>query len=328
MIVLIAALAGPALASGVLYGEAGLAPLESLALEARVTGRVAEVTATFRFDAAPGAWTFAASLPADAAVAGLRLQAGEGEWIEASASAAPADGDGDSAEDGAAPEGLPGAVFTAALPETDAAGVAVELRWQRLLAASGGALTLEIPLDDGGLNPGDPPASLVAEVAALDPVLEAWLEGGEVAVDGDRIRAQWQGGLGDALALGWSEDAAELGVTLLSYRPEEDPFTGEAPGAGYALAVIRPGPVSSSSSPLCWTSPARWPARRWRRRRRRGGAGWRAWRRGTASTWCPTPPSPTPSCGGRRRRSPRPSARPGTLWRGSPRRASRIPRRR
>lgn len=240
-----AALSAPASASGVLYGPDGYAELLALDGQAQVFGRVGVVEQSFRFEAPPGDWTFAASLPEGAAVAGLRFREGDGAWITAAPGEAvdPAD-----TPDGAPGELLPGQVFTAALPTTAGEAVEVALSWQQLLPAEAGALALTLPLDDGGVSPAAA-VSLGFEVTGLDEVLEASLSvGGDVALDGVSASATWTGAMSDADAvrLTWVEAAAPLGVTLLAYRPAEDPFTGALGGPGYALAVIQPGPLTDA----------------------------------------------------------------------------------
>jgi len=248
----IAALGAPASASGVLYQSDGYAPLSALSSDAAVLGRVASVESLYRFEASAGAWTFAASLPEGAAVSGLRYREGAGPWIAASPEAA--------AEAPKPPDSelevlLPGEVFTAVLPETDGP-VDVALSWQQLLPARGGGLALTVPLDDGGVSPGAE-VSVAVAVSGLDEVLEGALtatsggaaeDAGSVQIDGDEALAIWEGVLGDAseVTFSWAEASAPLGVELLAYRPAVDPFTGEAGGPGYALAVIQPGPLTDA----------------------------------------------------------------------------------
>lgn len=215
-----------ALASGVLRDPGGVVPLQSLDVAVAVTGRIAEATARYAF-AAPeaGSATLDLTLPEGAALAGLRFRQGP-EWVEAQA----------------LPGGAPGPT---SLP-LEALPVEVEVTWQRVLAAERGALTVTVPLDDGGANPPGVPVDVTFDVTALAAVTEATLlPEGVPAVGGTEVLAGWSGTLGAALevSLAWTEEADVLGAEVLAYRPAVDPFTGEEAPAGYALAVLRPGAV-------------------------------------------------------------------------------------
>ncbi len=240
---ILALLCTAAQASGLLYDEDEVFPLSALDAEVVVTGRVAEATLTYDFEApGVGASSFAARLPEDAALTGLRYRDGEGEWVEASASPA-AEQENEPGPWGDPRELLDGQVFVVTLPERSGDPLTVELTWQRLLAAEAGALSLTVPLDDGGLDEGDPSVSVSLELtdealgdASLSP--EGSLEAGS-----QQILASWSGlqSEAEAVTLTWAVSTEALGLRLWTYRPELDPFTGEAGDLGYALVVLTPG---------------------------------------------------------------------------------------
>lgn len=236
-------LTSTALGAGLLYSGDDNVPLAAYDARVEVTGRIQEVTATFSFPApGEGARRFAAVLPEDAAVTGLRVREGGGDWIVAAATAA-SELNTDPGPWGDPVELLEGQVFVASLPDLSGEDLEVALDWQRLLAAEGGALSLTVPLDDGGLNGSDPPVTVRLHVeddalgaASLSP--EGALSATDTVID-----AAWSGALSeaDAVALRWEIPAPELGVRLWAYRPAIDPFTGVAADAGYALVAIQPG---------------------------------------------------------------------------------------
>lgn len=247
MILLI--LASNALASGLLWDADDTVPLQALSASLSVDGRIAEASATWTFeDPGPGARAFAALLPEGAAVTGLRYREGEGEWVEAGAVAASAV-DVEPGPSGDPRALLEGEVFVAELPElVGGASLQVALDWQSLLAAEAGRLSLVLPLDTGGLGAGDPSASVsftVVDELVSDPTLSPE---GSLEADDTSVEASWSGALSeaDALRLSWGVGEPELGVRLWTYRPATDPFTGVEGDAGYALAVIQPGPAAGA----------------------------------------------------------------------------------
>lgn len=244
---MILALLTPALASGVLYKSSTYGSLGSLDAEVQVAGRVAGTTTLWTWPDLPaGRWTFAAVVPDEASVAGLRYRHAGGEWVSAGTA------DAESVSVGPGPDGevsalLPGTVFSTPLPNLDVNGtLELELSWQQVLAADGGRLSVAVPLDDGGLNPTAAAVAVSFSVVGLEPLSDAALAPeGDLAIAGTTAAAGWSGTLGDADAavLDWTEEPGAFGVELLAYRPELDPFTGEEGGPGYGLLVLVPGPV-------------------------------------------------------------------------------------
>jgi hypothetical protein len=240
-------LTAPALASGVLYQASAYADLDAITASIQVAGRVAGTTTLWTWEDLPaGQWTFAAVVPQDASIAGLRYRHDGSEWISATATAA------DDVNAGSGPDGdlsslLPGRVFLTPLPNLETVGtLELAFDWQQVLAADSGSLTVSLPLDDGGLNPTTPPVEVTFEVVGLQPITQATLSPeGDLATAGTTTAASWSGTLGEAesISLGWTEEPGAFGVELLAYRPALDPFTGISDGPGYGLLVLVPGQV-------------------------------------------------------------------------------------
>lgn len=228
---MIALASSVALASGVLSGPAGYTPLSALEVAVDVDSRIATAAATHHFEGASGALTFAAVIPDDSAVTGVRYRLDQGEWTAATAG---------TGSPSLASIPLPGRVFSVGIPDPAYQPIDIELTWQRVLSASQGELVVVVPLDDGGLN--DPGTAVTAtfDVLGEDDLDAGSLSPpGSVLVDGAAITASWTGGLGTDLALTWSEKPPPFGIGLWTYRPPEGP--------GFALVAIRPGAVTDDA---------------------------------------------------------------------------------
>lgn len=233
-------------ASGVVHDGSTVAPLTALSLDVAVDGRIAEGVARYTFAPVGDGFHFGAALPEGAAVVGLRVRL-DGTWIDATAipaaTALPT-------PDGSLADLLPGDVFSAALPGPSVDPLEVELSWQAILAAEQGAVTLPIPLSDGGLNPSDPTVDWSVEVRgqrALErfeaSVGSASLTGGVGAGSGSAALSTLDGGL----TLSWTEAPLVFGLEVVAYKPGVDPFTGEGDPDGYALFTVVPGPPDRSA---------------------------------------------------------------------------------
>lgn len=227
---MIALLAGLAHASGLLYGDDGYVPLRSVDHAVAVDGRLATGTARYVFDPSPSGATVALALPVGAAATDLRVRLG-GDWVVAGASVATT---APPTPDGAPGALLPGDVITASLPAGSVEPVEVEVSWQALLVASDGGLRLEIPLSDGGLNPSDPAVSWSATVTSDRPVTDL---SGDPGLSGTAPLSD----LG-TWTLTWREEPGPFGISVRTYRPPVDPYTGEGEPDGYALVTLLPGP--------------------------------------------------------------------------------------
>ena len=236
-------------ASGLVFSPSDYGALTSMDSQVEVTGRVVSARSLYRFeDLEAGSWTFAAVIPEGAAIAGLRYRLEGQDWVEAGGTSSTEVTIPDGPE-GDVRELIEGQVFATPLPSHLGGTLELELDWQQVLVAQGGAVTLTVPLDDGGLNPSDPAVSVALAVEGLRAIEEATLEpDAEVVVAGSTAATAWSGTVSDAdaLVLRWVEDPGAFGVELLAYRPQEDPFTGETGGAGYGLLVLLPGEVDDS----------------------------------------------------------------------------------
>jgi hypothetical protein len=225
--------------SCVLYAD-DVRPLDAIDLAVTVDDRIATGTMTCAYgDPGPGG-TLAVALPDGARVVGVRLREAGGDWLVAGAVPA---GSADTLPDGDAPGDVLANAWTIGIPDLGGP-IDVEVTWQALLAARDGAIELAIPLDDGGLDPSDPPVTATIDVHAARPILTTSLVPG-AASDG---HGSW-GGLQEdapALELAWTEEPA-LGVRVLAYRPDVDPFTGIAGQDGYGLAIVSPGVLDDTT---------------------------------------------------------------------------------
>jgi len=242
---------GAALAGGVLYSATDYAALDALSAQVHVAGRVAGATTTWVWPDLPaGRWSFAAVVPPDSAIAGLRYRHGDGDWV--SAGATPSDQVSvEAGPDGELAELLVGEVFSTPLPLlTEPGTLTLELSWQQVLSARDETLSVVLPLDDAGLNPGEPRVDVTFDVVGLEDLVAADLAPtGDVAIAGTDAAASWSGTMGDAdaVTLTWTEQPGAFGVQVLTYRPAQDPFTGALAGPGYGLVVLVPGPVDAGA---------------------------------------------------------------------------------
>ncbi len=247
MIPLIPLLGAAAHASGLLLSDEAVVPLQSVDVTAYVAGRITAGASVYSFDDASGEGaTFVAALPTGAAVIRLSLQRDGGELVVADSAAeatpdAASDG-GDDPRDRLA--GDERSTFTAQIPAGEPGELQITVDWQVITAATRGALSLTIPLDDASENPTAADASVAITVAPAAPLEDAALTPeGALEWSEDALTAGWSGTLddADAVALSWTEQAGQMGVLAFHHRPAVDPWTGIEGDDGYTLLVIQPG---------------------------------------------------------------------------------------
>lgn len=233
-------LVGLSAASGVLYDAQSYGRLLSVDLDVQVDGRIATGTAEYVFDPVVEGLHFATALPEGAAVVDLQARL-DGDWVQATAEPAITAQPG---PDGSLDDLLAGDVFTVALPGGSLEPVEILISWQIVLRAEDGAVALQIPMSDGGLNPSDPQVRWTGDVVGHGVLSTVSATPGTATLtDGvGRIFGALPLSALDTLVLGWTEPAALFGLEVRTYRPSFDPFTGEGDPDGYALVTVLPGP--------------------------------------------------------------------------------------